>query len=202
MPKLVVRLLVPAAVAVLLVACSGGSSGTGSPSTSAPGPTATISGSPPTAEQTAWAGQVCSATAQLKTSIQGLATAATAGGGDAKTRVAAQLDVVKTSANSLVDTVAAVPKGSENDPDLAPVQGSSQQLKASLDTLEQSVIALQGASGAAALTALAAVGKAASASLAALGATAQAIGTATKDQKGTLGQAFAANSTCTALEQQ
>ena len=200
MPKLVVRLLVPAAAAVLLVACSGGSSGTGSPSTSASSPT--TSGNPPTAEQTAWAGQVCGATAQLKTSIQGLATAATAGGGDAKTRITAQLQVVKTSANTLVDTVAAVPKGSENDPDLAPVQGSSQQLKASLDTLQQSVTTLVDAEGGAVLTALAAVGKAASASLDALSATAEAIGTATKDQKGTLGQAFAANSTCTALEQQ
>lgn len=194
------KVLVLLAAAFLLAACSGTSSGAASSPTSS-SPTASASGTPPSAEQTAWAGQVCTAAAELKTSIQGLATAATADGGDAKARMSAQLDTIKTSVNTLVQTVAAAPAGTQDDPDLAPVQASAQQLRASIDALETSITNLQSSSGAASAVALAAVVTAGKAALTALSTTAQAVDTAAKDRKGTLGQAFAASSSCTSLAQ-
>jgi hypothetical protein len=49
------------------------------------------------------------------------------------------------------------------------------------------------------VTALASVGSAATSSLSALGATTQAVATAAKDGKSTLGQAFAAAPSCGSL---
>jgi len=180
-----------------LTACSGTSSTT----TASTSPSsATGSGTPPTIEQTTWAGQVCTAAGALKTSIEGLATAATAGGGDVKTKLATQFATIKTSATTLTQTIATVPKGSENDPDLQAVRTSSDQLKSSIDSLEQGVYSLQSASGIGIATALAGVVAGASTALTSLQSTAQAIKTAAKDGKGTLGQAFAANDFCTSLQ--
>lgn len=180
-----------------MTACSGTSSTT----TASTSPSsATGSGTPPTIEQTTWAGQVCTAAGALKTSIEGLATAATAGGGDVKTKLATQFATIKTSATTLTQTIATVPKGSENDPDLQAVRTSSDQLKSSIDSLEQGVYSLQSASGIGIATALAGVVAGASTALTSLQSTAQAIKTAAKDGKGTLGQAFAANDSCTSLQ--
>lgn len=197
------RLLPLLVGAVLLTACSGGSTDpepTPTMTTSmSPSPSVTGSGSSPSTEQTAWAGQVCTDLDTLKTSIQGLATAAEAGGGDVSASLSAQFDTIKMSATTFVSTVGAVPAGSGDDPDQVALQSSSQKLRSSLDTLEKTVTEMQGASGAAMVQGLAAVVAAANASLTALGATAEAIGTAAKDSKGKIGQAFAANSSCASL---
>lgn len=185
--------------AVLLAGCSGTSSGAQSSPTTA-SPTASASGTPPSAEQMAWAGQVCTDVTQLKVSIEGLITTATGGGSDVKTQLQSQFATIKSAADTLVQTLSTPPKGSENDPEQAALQTSAQQLKTSVDTLESSVTDLQNASGSAAtVSALAAVATAAKDTLTSLDATTQAISTAAKDRKGTLGQAFATNSTCTTL---
>jgi hypothetical protein len=148
----------------------------------------------------AWAGQVCTDVTQLKASIQGVATAATGGGSDVKTQLQSQVATIKSAVDTLVQTLSTPPQGSENDPDQAALQISAQQLKTSVDTLQSRVTDLQNASGgAASVSALAAVATAAKDALTSLDATTQAIRTAAKDRKGTLGQAFATNSTCTAL---
>ncbi len=199
------RLFVLVAAATLLAACSGASDSTSpSPSiSSSPLTSASTSlagsGTPPTDEQVAWAGRVCTDAGQLKTSIQGLAAAATTGGGDVQTRLSAQIETIKTSATTLTDTVAAVPSGGLDDPDLMAVQTSSEQLRSSIDTLETAVNDVQGTSGAARARALADVVAAVNAPLTALGATTDAIGTAAKNGTGAIGQAFAANSSCSAL---
>lgn len=201
------RLFVLVAAATLLAACSGSSDNTSpSPSTSiSPSPSTSASasragsGAPPTDEQVAWAGRVCTDAGQLKTSIQGLAAAATTGGGDVQTRLSAQIETIKTSVTTLTDTVAAAPSSGLDDPELAAVQTSSEQLRSSIDTLETAVNDVPGTSGAARTRALADVVAAANAPLTALGATTGAIGTAAKDGTGAIGQAFAANSSCSAL---
>lgn len=202
------RLLATAAAAVLLTACSATSTGNG-PTSSTTSSSATSSsasssspgtGSAPTAEQTAWAGQVCTDAGRLRTSIQGLAAAAASGGGDVSTKLSAQLATIKASATALVDTVSAVPPGSESDPDVTAVQSSAGQLRASIDTLDKAVNGVQGTSGVGAVQAVAAVVTAASGSLKAVGATTQAISKAAKNSKGTMAQAFAANASCTALK--
>ena len=188
------------AIAVLLTACSGTSSTTTSSSTATSGTSsAQGSGAPPTVEQTQWAGEVFTAAGGLETSIEGLASAATAGGGDVKSALATQFATIKTSAEKLATTISTVPKGSEDDPDLAAVKTSADQLKSSIGSLEQGVNGLQSASGIGAATALASVVARAGTALTSLKSTSQAIKTAAKDGKGTLGQAFAANDSCTSL---
>ncbi len=189
------------AAAVLLAACSGGSTGPGSASSTAASPTSSVTGSgtQPTAEQVAWAGQVCTATGELTSSIQGLVTAAIAGGTDVGSSLSSQLETIKRSVTELVSTVAAVPVGSADDPDLAAVTSSADRLRSSVDALETAVTAVRGASGAALVTALAAVATAANASLTAPVETTQAIGTAARNGTGALGPAFAANPSCASL---
>ena len=97
-----------------------------------------------------------------------MATAATAGGGDVKTKLATQFATIKTSATTLTQTIATVPKGSENDPDLQAVKTSSDQLKSSIDSLEQGMNSLQSASGIGIATALAGVVAGASTALTSL----------------------------------
>ncbi|HEY5183873.1 MAG TPA: hypothetical protein VIM19_02970 [Actinomycetes bacterium] len=184
------RLLALLAAAVLLAACSGGSTGRGSASSTAASPTTSVSGSeaPPTAEQVARAGQVCTATSELMSSIQSLVSAAIAGGTDVKSSLSTQLETIKRSVTELVGTVAAVPVGSADDPDLTAVQRSADRLRSSVDALETAVAAVQGTSGAATV-----------ASFTALVETTQAIGTAARDGTGALGRAFAANPSCASL---
>lgn len=193
------RLLVSLGAAMLLAACSGSSNGIdGSPSPS-PTTSAPASGDAPTAEQVAWAGRVCAETSRLRTSIQGLAAAVTTGDGDAQTRASQEVAAITTSVTSLVETVAAAPSSGEDDPDLVAVQTSSEQLRATVDRLATAANDLPGTSGADRARALAAVGDAANASLTALGSTTKAIGTAANDGRGRIGQAFAANSSCSSL---
>ena len=188
------------AVVALLTGCSGSTTATTTPSTS-PSPTvssASTTGSSPTAEQTAWAGQVCTAAATVKKDAQGLASAATSGG-DVEAKLRSQMAVITASANTLATTVTAVPLGSESDPGLAGVKAAADQFKASVTAAEESVTALEGKTGLAKAQGLATVASAASTALSKLGATTQAIKSAAQNGKSALEQAFAAAPSCASL---
>jgi len=189
------------AAVALLTGCSGSTAtttATPSPARTPPVSSASTTGAAPTAEQTAWAAQVCTATATVKKDAQGLASVATSGGDDAA-KLKAQMAAIKDSANTLSTTITAVPVGSDSDPELAAVKASADQFTASVADLEASVAALEGKSGAAKVTGLATVASAASSSSSKLGATGQAIKAAAKDGKSSLGQAFAAAPSCNSL---
>jgi len=188
--------------AALLPGCGGSNSATTTASPTAVSPSvssASTSGAAPTAEQTAWAGGVCTAATTLQKDVEGLASAVTSGGGDVSAALTAQMATVKTSATALATAIAAVPAGSESDPEAAAVKASADQFKASVTDLEAKVVALEGASGMSKATALASIGSAASSSLSSLASTTQAIKTAATDSKSTLGQAFAGAPSCSSL---
>jgi hypothetical protein len=201
MRKSIAAAAVATVAAALLTACSG-STTSSAPTSSTETPTTTTSGSitgtAPTTEQTAWAGQVCTAAAAVKKDAEGLASASTSGG-DVSAKLTAQIGVVKGSANTLATTVKAVPAGSESDPGFAAVKASGDQLTASINSVEASVSALEGKSGLSKVSALASVGSAAGTALSKIGATGQAIETASKDGNSPLGQAFATAPACVSL---
>jgi hypothetical protein len=193
--------LVLIAAAALLTGCSGSTTTTTRTPSAAKSPpvsSASSTDTGPTAEQTAWAAQVCTATTTVKKDAQGLASVARSGG-DVAAKLAAQMAVVKASANMLAATITAVPVGSDSDPEHAAVKASADEFKASVTALESSVTALEGKSGSSIRTGLATVAGAASTSLSKLGATGQAIKAAAKDGKSSLGQAFAAAPSCNSL---
>lgn len=189
------------AAAALLTGC------TQSEPTASPTPSATAtstsseapSGTPPTEEQTAWAGDVCSSTATLKTDVQGLVSTAAAGGDDVSARLNTQMTTIKTSATALADTIKAVPRGSEDDPEVSAVRESSDDLSSSISDLEASVASVEGTTGTALVAALGSVASDAGASLTALATTVSAIATAAADGTSTIGQAFDAAPECAAL---
>jgi hypothetical protein len=146
----------------------------------------------------AWAGQVCTATATVKKDAETVASAAMSGGADSAS-LTSQMAVIKASVNTLATTIKSVPAGSESDPGLAAVKASSEQFTASVDSVESSVTALEGKSGEAKVKGLASVATAAGTAASKLGAMGQAIGTAAKDGKSVLGQAFAAAPSCVSL---
>jgi hypothetical protein len=191
-----------ATVAVALLTACSGTTTPSAPTSSTESPTTTAStsttGTAPNAEQTAWAGQVCTAAAVVKKDAEGLSSASTSGG-DVSAKLTAQLGVIKGSANTLAATVKTVPAGSESDPGFAAVKASADQLTASINSVEASVSALEGKSGLSKVSALASVGSAAGAAVSKVGATAQAIETASKDGKSALGQAFATAPACVSL---
>jgi hypothetical protein len=191
-------LISAAAVALLLAGCGGPQSGTATTSAPASAPT---SGKAPTAAQTTWAGNVCTTTTTLKKDVEGLATAATSGGSDISAALTSQLTTVKTSATALSTAVAAVPAGSENEPEVAAVKATGEAFTASITDLETKVAALEGTSGLSRASAVAGIGSAAGESLSKLGTTTREIKTAAQDGKSTLGLAFAAAPSCSALNQ-
>lgn len=188
------------AAAALLTGCTG-SAPTPSPTPPAAAPTTQppTTGTPPTAEQTAWAGEVCTSTTTLKSDVQGLVTAVTAGGDNVQAALKSQLTTIKESAATLTTTLGNVPEGSEDDPERAAVTSAADTFNGSITALESSVAAVEGTSGAELVTALKGVATAASESLVALGSTAQAISTAAADGASTIGQAFDAAPECEAL---
>ena len=195
------KLVVLITAAALLAGCSGSTTTT----TTTPSPartpsvsSASTTGTVPTAEQTAWAAQVCTATATVQEDVQGLASVATSGG-DVAAKLTAQIAVIKASANTLATTITTVPVASDSHPELAAVKASADQFKASVAALEASVPALEGKSGSSMVTGLATVASAASTSLSKLGATVQAIKAAAKDGTSSLGQAFATAPSCNSL---
>jgi hypothetical protein len=187
------------AAAALLTGCTQAEP-TASPT---PSVTATSSeaptGTPPTEEQTAWAGDVCSSTATLRADVQGLVSTAVAGGDDVSARLSTQMETIKASTAALADTVKTVPRGSEDDPEVAAVRQSSDDLSSSVADLESSVASVEGMTGTALVAALGAVASAAGESLTALADTVTAIGAAAADRTSTIGQAFDAAPECTAL---
>lgn len=189
------------AAAALLAGCGGSTSTTAKTSTAASPPalSAATSSTAPTAEQTAWAGAVCTATTTLKKNVQGLASVVTSDGSNVSAAMSAQMTTVKTSANALVTAITAVPPGSESDSEATKVQASADQFKTSITALKSSVAALQGKMGTAKVTALATVRSAASASLSKLSDTTLAIKNAAQDGKSALGQAFASAPACSSL---
>jgi hypothetical protein len=189
-------------VVALVTGCSGSntaSAPTPSGKSSATTPSTSSTAAAPTAEQTAWAGQVCTATATLKNDAKGLATAATSGGNDSA-KLTSQMTVIKTSVNTLATTIKSVPAGSESDPGLAAIKASADEFTTSVNAVESSVAALEGTSGQAKAMGLATVASAASTAASKLGALGQAIETAAKDGKSTLGQAFTAAPSCVSLK--
>lgn len=183
--------------ALALSGCADSASPGPSPTASASASTST--GAAPTAEQTAWAGDVCTSTSTLKSDLQGLVTAATSGGNDVSGALSAQMTVVTQSAAALATTLKDVPAGSEDDPSLAAVRQSADDLDTSIGALESSVAAVDGATGTALVVAIAAVATAAGDSLAALAATVEAIAAAAGDARSSIGQAFDAAPECNAL---
>jgi hypothetical protein len=190
-----------AATVFLLAAC--GSSGSASESSAAPTAavstaTAVATGAP-SAELTAWAGQVCDATTALKDSVTGIASAVTSGG-DVAANVSSQFGTIQTSASALVETVGAIPADGSG-PQAQAISASAAASKSAIDALGTSVTDLTNASGLGSVTAIAAVGSAAKDALTAIGDTGSAISDAVQDGTGTLGQAFAASPSCAALTQ-
>ena len=187
------------AAAVLLTGC------TESEPTASPTPSATATssetptGTSPTGEQTIWAGHVCSSTATLKTDVQGLVSSAAAGGDDVSARLNTQMTTIIESVATLADTIRTVPRGSEDDPEVAAVRQSSDALSTSISGLESSVASVEGATGTALVAALGSVAGDAGASLTALASTVAAIAAAAADRTSTIGQAFDAAPECTAL---
>jgi hypothetical protein len=191
------------AAAVLLAGCgsSGSTTATTPSSPAAPSSSASTSAAAPTAEQTAWAAGVCTATTTLKKNVEGLASAVTSGGSDISAALTAQLTTIKSSATALSTAVAAVPAGSESEPEVTAVKASGEAFKASIADLETKVAALAGTSGMSRAAAVAGIGSAAGDALSKLGTTTQQIKTAAQDRKSTLGQAFAAAPSCGSLTQ-
>ena len=174
-----------------------------SPTLSAPSTSASTqapTGTPPTEEQTVWAGDVCTSTTTLKTDVQGLVSTAAAGGGDVSAGLNTQMETIKTSAAALANTIKAVPAGSADDPELAAVRQSSDDLSSSIDNLESSVVAVEDAAGVELVVALGSVASDAGASLTALAATVSAIGKAANDGRSTIGQAFDVAPECASLD--
>ena len=206
------KALVLVALVALLAGCTGtagNSSGYGadsaaptpvpSPTASAPPTSTSTTGAAPSDDQVTWAGQVCSNTETLQTDVQGLATAAASGAGNAAQAVADQVDVIKSSAGTLINSVQTPPVGTANDSSFSAVQDSVTALQGSLDTLETTSNQVQGTTGGALIDALAAVVGATGDALSDVGATVQAITAATRDASSTVGQAFRAAPECAAL---
>lgn len=199
-----------AIVLILLTGCSaggggsgGGGSGSPAPSSDPPAESATSTpgstAAAPTTDQVDWAGDVCSDTAALQAEVQGLATAASAGGADAVSAVTDQMNEVSAAAGTLVDTVKDPPAGTADDPGYGPVQSSIDDVDQSLKALQGSASQVEGASGAALVTALGTVIVHTGAVLTDVAATASAITTAMSDRRSIVGESFRTAPQCTAL---
>jgi len=206
----------PIGIAVLLVLLSGtvgcsaeggGGAGSSSPSpTPSASPTATPSpgatGSAPTADQVTWAGKVCSDTTTVQTEVEGLATAAAAGGANVGTAVSDQMSQISASVGTLVDTVKSAPSGSGDDSGYTDVRTATEKVDTSLTALQASAAQVEGATGVALVTALATVVADTGTVLTDLAATVKAISAAMQDRTSTIGQAFRAAPECATLTSQ
>ncbi|TFD87201.1 hypothetical protein E3T61_15335 [Cryobacterium lactosi] len=188
---------------VLLAGCSAVDGTDPSPSSSAPSgsstPSAGETASPPTDEQVTWAGTVCSDTSTLKADVQALAEAPATDVDEVGAAVAKQMDTISASASTLVETVKSPPENLGDDPELLSVQDSIDTADQSLKTLQASASAVQGATGADLVGALATLVVDTGTVLSAVAATVQTISTATRDTSSTLGQAFRAAPECATL---
>lgn len=203
-PSRALTITLPVAAALTLLVGCGSSGSVGEPSQAGSASTAAVATTPaatgaPSAELTAWAGQVCDATTTLKDSVTGITSAVTSGG-DVAANVSSQFTAIQASASALVETVSTIPADGSS-PQAQAISESATASKAAIDALGTSVTDLTNASGIGSVTAIAAVGSAANDALSAIGDTGNAISGAVQDGSGTLGQAFAANPSCAALGQ-
>ena len=197
-------------ITVLLVALTGCTMSGGSTPYSTPSPTPSSTsagpmstpgqtGSAPTADQITWAGNVCSDTTALQTQVQGLASAAATGGTEMVAAISNQMKQISASTGSLIDSVKSAPRGTSDDPGYSAVQSSAEKLDTSLKNLQDSAGTVEGASGAALITALGTVVADTGTMLTDVAGTVKAITTAMKDASSTLGQAFQAAPACDTL---
>lgn len=200
------KTVLAAALLVTLTGCAGSAGPTPSATPSTPA-SASATGTPstgdtgpaPTAEQVTWAGNVCTATTDLQTQVQGLASAAATGGTGVVASIADQMTQIQTSTGTLLDTVKSAPRGSGDDSAYANVRSSAEKVDTSMKALQASVSQVQSASGAALVTALAKVVVDTGTMLTDLAGTVKAITTAMTDASSTLGQAFQGAPACAAL---
>lgn len=189
---------------LLLAACSSGSSTAPSSAAAPSAPAASATAAPasgaPSPELTAWAGQVCDETAALRESVDGVAAAVASGGTDIAASLSGQAATIATAAATLVTTVQAIPADGSS-PEATAVKDSAAQTSAAVDALGQSITDLTNASGIGAIAALAGVASAATDAVSAVGSTVETISAAIGSGGGTLGEAFAANPQCAALQQ-
>lgn len=202
-PALRLRSMVGLLAAALAL---GGCAESAPPASSSPTASASASasnaGAAPTAEQTAWAGDVCTSTSALKSDLQGLVTASASGGDGAAAALKAQMTAIKESAAALTTTLKNVPAVNKNDPELAAVRKSAADFDTSIAALESSVAAFDGTTGTGRIAAIAAVASAAGNSVASLAAMVDAIATSAADTGSTIGQAFNAAPECAAQTKQ
>ncbi|MDO9484732.1 MAG: hypothetical protein Q7K25_01515 [Actinomycetota bacterium] len=184
------KVLVVIAAAGLLAACSS------STTDSTPSPEASSTSA--SAELAAWAGQVCTDTANLRTSITDIGAAVTAGGADLQTLVGQQFVLIQEAASTLVSTVGAIPSDSTG-PDATAIQETSADLNTEVQALGTSIGALQDASGVGIGMALLSVGTAIGNASQAAVASVQAIDSAINNRAAAIGQAFQANPSCADL---
>jgi uncharacterized protein YceK len=195
------KMIVLVAAAGLLSGCAGSTSTPSTSTASTPSAMSSSAGSAmaPSAEQTAWAGRVCTATLALKKDVEGLDSAVTSHGSSVSAALSSEIATIQTSANNLYRSATAVPTGSGGDPEAAAVKSAADQFKASLTALEASVTTFGQQSGLSKVTALASVGSAAGDSLSKLGTAGDSIKSAANDGQSSLGQAFAAAPACSPL---
>ena len=192
------------AVLLLLTGCAASGSPTPSPTpapTSSAGSTSTPggTGATPTADQVTWAGNVCSDTTALQNEVQALAAVAAAGGSGVGQAISDQVTQISASVGTLVETVKSAPTGTGDDPGYAAVRSSTDKVDQSLQKLQASASQVEGATGAALITALGTVVVDTGTVLTDIAATVTAISTAMKDASSTLGQSFRAAPECATL---
>ncbi len=182
--------LVVLAAAGLLAACSS--------STTESTPTATASPGEPSAALVTWAGQVCTDTSALRTSITDIGSAVTSGAADLPASIAQQFTLVQQSADALLSTVTSIPSDASG-PDAEAIQQSSDDLNTAVEALGTSISELTGSSGIGFAKALVGVGSAASEAGQAAIDSVEAIDAAIKNRSAAIGKAFQASPSCTEL---
>lgn len=194
------------AAVLALAGCSGSSSDDSTPGPSPSGATQSPSGSAASPSggatdgtaQGAWAGGVCTAASDLRTSLAGMASVAGAGD-DTAAEASKQFEVVRGSARSLADAVAEVPPDVKEDPEFADIASAADRVGSSVDALGADVTAMGSGAATERAKALSSVVTQAGTSIAALADTTKAIRDAAQDPANPVGQAFSTNEACTAL---
>ncbi|HYN30966.1 MAG TPA: hypothetical protein VES95_14015 [Dermatophilaceae bacterium] len=131
----------------------------------------------------------------------GLVTAATSGGGDLASRPQPQVAEIRLSANDQVQIVRMPPEEWRNEPEVAAVRSSADELASSVDGVEASLTTLKAASGVAGKARAAKdVVSAAQESRSAAAATSEAVQTARQSKNGVVSTAFSSSPSCAALE--
>ncbi|MDP2014142.1 MAG: hypothetical protein Q8L05_07955 [Actinomycetota bacterium] len=185
------KTLVVLAAAGLLAACSS--------STTDSTPSSSTASGEPSSALIAWAGQVCTDTSTLKTSITDIGSAVTSGGADLQASIGQQSILIQQSADALLTTVGAIPESDASSPDAIAIQQSSDALNAAVAALGTSVTDLTDTSGIAFAKALVNVGSAASDAGQAAIDSVEAIDAAIKNRTASIGKAFQASPSCTEL---